>query len=604
MRFNKNLNLLHGRIKFIRFAIVAIFLFTVYGFFQIQIINQVHYASLGEKYRLKTLPVKAERGLFLSRDGNLLVENQPTYSVVLHREELDRPWDQVKGSIAEFLNADVEKIDQNYRIHRGRYLGLPIPLVQGLRFSDVLRVKRQKEAFPFLEVEVSSQRYYRFPKAYSHILGYVGAVTPDQLEENPKLKPGTTVGRTGLERQYDELLLGVEGLKTVQIDSKGVFHHSQITNPPQPGAEIRLSLAEDLQQKAVEVMEGQSGIVLMQDVNSGEILVYYSAPTYDLNLFTGGISHKNWQMLRSSPDKPLFNRPIQGSYAPGSVFKLISALAGLQSGILTPSTRMTCQGVVNYLGRDFHCHKESGHGLLNLSDAIMHSCNVYFFQVAKEIDAQELAQVAHSLGLGKLTHIDLPAENAGVVPSPTWKREKYDKIWFPGETLSMAIGQGDLQITPIQMLRLMALVSRDGLAPEPHFLKEYKLNGKVYRPEVQHFQADGVSPSHLKLMRHAMWRTINDSAGTGSSALIPGFDVCGKTGTAQTVTFRTKDDRKEKRYQNAWFAGFAPFQRPEVAIVVLLEHAGHGGEAAAPIARQILEAYLESPVREQILDAI
>jgi len=272
-------------------------------------------------------------------------------------------------------------------------------------------------------------------------------------------------------------------------------------------------------------------------------------------------------------------------------------------GKINASTKVMCSGVIEFLGREFHCHKETGHGWVDLSDAIKKSCNIYIYQIAREIKAEQLATAAKELGFGAKTGIDLPGEAAGVVPSPAWKKEKYQKIWFPGENLSFSIGQGDLQITPIQMLRFMALIANDGMAVNPHLLKTYSVGKKRHVFQADIFEAKGFSPSFFKLIRHAMWRTINEDFGTGSRAHIPGFDVCGKTGTAQKITFRTDEDRKEKKYQNAWFSGFAPYREPEVAVVVLVESAGHGGEAAAPIARQILEAYIRSPIRKQKLDS-
>jgi len=603
MRFNQDLKKMRGRIRLFQILLFFCFLVVILGFFKVQIIHGKHYESLGQKYRLKNLPVKPQRGLFYSRDGSLLVENQPTYTLVLHRDSLHLPWNQALQKIVSFFDCDPESIDSKYQLHRGRYLGLPIPLITQMKFRDVLRLKRQQKEFPYLKVQIDSERYHRLPYTYSHILGYVGAVTPRQLLQNPALKPGDVVGRTGLEQKFNDLLSGSEGMRTVQIDSRGVFQETELTRAPVPGADMTLTLSEPLQQKAVSILGDQIGIILLMDVNSGDILVYYSSPTYDLNLFTGGISQKAWKNLNESPLKPLFNRPIQGTYAPGSTFKIVTAIAGLKTGVITPGTRFMCSGTMNYLGRDFQCHKRSGHGWVDLSEAIMESCNIYMYHVAREIDAKSLSDTAIALGLGVRTGVDLPGETAGVMPSPQWKKERYHKIWYPGETLSMSIGQGDIQITPLQMLRLMSLVANNGLARNPHFLKSYKQQGKEYQPELEIFQAEGISPDFFKIVRHAMWRTINDDGGTGHHARIPGFGVCGKTGTAQRITFKTDDERKEKKYQNAWFAGFAPYRKPEVAVVVLVEHGGHGGSAAAPLARILLESYLKSPIRKQILDA-
>ncbi len=601
MKLAKDLKLLHSRIRFFRFVLFSCFLLTAYGYFRVQIVHNTHYETLGQKYRIKKLPLSAERGLFYSREGTLLVENQPTYSLVLHRDELKAPWKKACPEIAEFLNIEAEILNENYKMHQGRYLGLPIPLIRDLSFSEALRIKRQKKRFPFLEVEAVSQRHHKRSHLYSHILGYVGLVTPKQLKENDSLKPGDLVGRTGLESKYNDFMLGKSGEKTIHIDSKGLIHHVEISKPAVPGSELVLSLSSELQEQTHQIMSGQVGVALLMDVKSGEILSYFSAPAFDLNSFTGGISQKKWDELTNSKLKPLFNRPIQGTYAPGSTFKLVSAITALKTGKVSPSTRINCAGSISFLGREFHCHKRGGHGWINLSDALKMSCNVYMYQLAKDIPADEYAKVAKEMGLGVRTGIDIPGEVAGIVPSPDWKKKKYNKIWFPGETLSLSIGQGDLQITPIQMLRLMAIIANDGIAINPHFLKSFSTKGQQHASQAEVFAVKDISPSFFRLIKHAMWRTINEDFGTGSQAQIPGFDVCGKTGTAQKITFRSDDERKEKRYQNAWFTGFAPYKNPEVAVVVLVESAGHGGEAAAPIARKILEAYMRSPVRDQIL---
>lgn len=597
MKVHRETKSIKNRIAALFGLLLVAFGALMFGYFHIQVLQRHHFSELGERYRTRQLPLRPERGLFFARGGQLLTENQPSYSLVLLREALTIPWGEALAKLATFLDLPQAELEENFQLHRQRFLSLPLPVYNQLPFEKVLRMKRMAETFPWADIEVTTERHYLAPHLFCHLLGYVGQPSKDFLNNHPGIRPGEAVGRSGLELIYNEALRGQYGQKAVQIDSKGRFHKETIVLAPQMGQSFHLTIDPQLQRLAQNALIDQAGTVLLMSVQTGEILVYFSAPSFDLNLFRGGISQADWQALVEEEKNPLFNRPIQGLYAPGSIFKMVTLLAGLKQKTIDFHTEFHCSGSMNYLNRDFHCHKETGHGTMDFTEALVQSCNVYTYQVAKLVGAEAIAQMAKDLGLGQKTGVDLPGEQSGLVPDPAWKKEVRHDIWFPGETLSMSIGQGDLQLTPIQILRFMALIANRGVAPTPHLLKDHP--AALQEPLVSH-----IHPEAFQLIKRGLWKTVHEESGTGRRARVEGFDVCGKTGTAQRITFKNDLDRKEVRYQNAWFAGFAPYEKPEVAIVVLLEQAGHGGESAAPVAQKILQAYLHSDARRDLLDAI
>lgn len=580
-----------GRIIILSLVIMVGFLITLIGYFRVQVLNQERYEQLGQKYRIKTMPIKATRGYIYDRNGQLLAQNMPTYNLVLLRDEMETRWSILRPNLSGFLGIPEDELHERFR--GGSVLfSKPVLLKENVNYEETLRIKRQSRRYPGLGIDTTKRRTYNYPGMFSHVLGYVGEASSSEMKRNPDLKLGQVIGKSGMELAYNDLLTGQDGERTIHIDNRGVYRSQEVTTTPVPGDDLYLSLDYDLQALAMKSMEGRGGSVLMMDVETGELLVYLSSPSFDLNLFTTGFSRKKWQELNNAVSSPFLNRPVKGAYAPGSVFKLVTAMAGLKLGKITPATEVMCTGSYTLNNHTSRCHKEDGHGWVNLQEAIQFSCNVYFYDMANNLNIDDLAEIAGDFGFGSATGIDLIGENPGLMPNRAWKRKRYKEIWYPGETLSVSIGQGALLSTPIQLAVLMATIAAEGRVPQPHLLLK---SGKGDTFDVINYEArqiEGIDRDHYRVMKEAMWRVVNQDRGTGANARVPGMDVCGKTGTAQLITFR-KEEEDDEKLLNAWFAGFAPRNNAKIAVIVLVEQAGHGGHRAAPIAKTLIEAWQE-----------
>ena len=579
-----------GRIRFLRVLVIFGFMAVLTGYYRVQILNQERYEALGEKYRIKKRRIKAARGLIYDRTGVLVTQNMPTYNLVLRRDEMEEPWRLLRSKIATFLGMAPEELQKRYS-KKSHLFSQPILLKENIDFKETLRVKRNQLRYPGLGIEVADKRFYTHDHLFSHVLGYMGEASQAHLSKNPRLRLGDQVGRNGIELAYDTELTGVDGERVVLMNHRGLIREEKEAIPPKPGKDLYLTLDFKLQQLAAESLKTRNGAVVMMDVNTGEILVYVSSESFDLNLFTDGISEKNWNTLLNSPGQPFLNRPIQGSYAPGSIFKLVTALAALNTKKVSLNTKYFCNGALTLYNHEFHCHRKSGHGWMDLSQAVQTSCNVFFYNLARDMDPNALADMAFKLGFGHLSGIDLSGEKPGFVPTPAWKKKYFKEIWYPGDSLSFAIGQGSLQTTPLQLAGLMAIIATQGKAPVPHLQLKTTNYQSTEHYQIQHRLIGGIPKEFYTPLRQAMWRVVNQTQGTGSKARVEGFDVCGKTGTAQLITFTSEADHKVDAYKNAWFAGFAPLKEPQVVVVVLVEKAGAGGVQAAPIAKKLFEAY-------------
>ncbi|MDJ0838513.1 MAG: penicillin-binding protein 2 [Acidobacteriota bacterium] len=579
-----------GRIYFMMGLTLLGFLVVLSGYWRVQVFKQEQYERLGEQYRIKTKEIKASRGFIYDRKGRLIAQNRPTYNLVLQRDEMEEPWRRLKPKLAEFVGLPADVLEERYR-KRSHLLSQPVLLKENISFKESLRIRRNLRRYPGLSIDTTEKRFYVYNDLFTHVLGYVAEVSKKELERNPELKPGELVGKLGVELAYNEELTGVDGSREVHIDNKGRYRRQDVTKQPEPGRNLHLSLDLDLQQLAYDALEGNGGSIVMMDVRTGEILVYISSPTFDLNLFTDRFPRREWVALSNSPDKPFLNRPVKGAYAPGSIFKLVSALAGLKFQKITPDTRYFCKGSFSLNNHVSRCHNEKGHGWLDLEGAIKYSCNVYFYNISQSLDIDELAVLAGELGFGRKTGIDLIGENPGLMPTRAWKRERYGQIWYPGESLSVAIGQGALVTTPVQLVTLIASIAAEGRVPTPHFMARVGKDNdyQTFQPELH--QIEGIPSDHYRIVKEAMWQVVNNSRGTGINARVKGFDVCGKTGTAQLQNFTKDADHKNEKLLNALFAGFAPRDNPEVAVLVLVEQVGAGGKKAAPIAKRLLEEY-------------
>ncbi|HYK61961.1 MAG TPA: penicillin-binding protein 2 [Bryobacteraceae bacterium] len=579
-----------GRVAIFQYVVVAVFVFLLAGFWVLQVRDHEVNSELAERNRVKIVPLPAPRGKILDRDGRVIVDNQPSFTVMLSQENLKA---EHLDAIAAGLSMDPQEVKAMVARYHARSRFALIPLKQELTPGDLAFVEshRDPQTFPEMELVQTPRRLYPQNGLAAHVIGYVGEVSDQDLNssEFAKYSQGERVGKFGLERQYNEILMGVDGQRRVVVDN--MMHERAVLEDVEatPGQSLQTTLDLDLQAVAELSMEDRKGAVVALDPRSGEILAMVSRPAFDPSIFAGHVRSKDWNELINNPDKPLMNRAIQAQFAPGSTFKPIVALAGLETGALEPSTMFYCPGSATFYGKLFHCDVKTGHGTLDLHRAIVHSCDVYFFNVGNRINIDTIAEYAQMAGLGKKTGVDLPSEAEGVVPSSKWKLRTQREKWYAGETISVAIGQGPVTVTPIQLATAIGGLAMGGEWRRPHLVKETA-------PETPR-RAD-LHAENIATVVSGMYGVVNEG-GTGASAHINGIQVCGKTGSAQRISNElAKSNRAlaQELKDNGWFVGFAPCDHPEIVVAALWEASEHG-YLAAPIVRDVIKAYFDKKQR-------
>lgn len=581
-----------GRIAFFQYLTVGVFLFLLAGFWELQIGNPDFYSERAERNRIKALPILAPRGKILDRDGRVIVDNHASYSLILSRENL-KP--EHLRLIAEGLNLDYADLEARVRrFERTRPKYEPIIIKEELTPGELAFVEahRHREDFPEMELIHAHRRLYPRNGLAAHVVGYIGEVSETELNtlEFASYRQGDVIGKAGIERYYNRTLMGVDGQRRVVVDSLGREREVIGIQEATPGQDLQLTLDLDLQAVAELAMEGRRGAVVALDPRNGEVLAMVSRPAFDPNKFAGRIRSGDWRALVEDPDRPLLNRAIQAQLAPGSTFKPIVALAGLETGAIDPEFTVHCPGGATFYGRYFKCHLRGGHGAVSLYKGLVQSCDVYFYNVGNRLGIDKIAEYAELVGFGRKTGIDLPHEAAGLVPSSAWKIRNFRQKWYAGETISVAIGQGALTVTPLQLAYAIGGLAMGGVWHTPHLLKQ----AQAPPPRVAH-----IDVSHAIEIVDALWGVVNDG-GTGGRARIPGIEVCGKTGTSQLASNAVLKSAKlaEALKDNAWFVGFAPRQSAEIVVVALFEGGEHG-YLAAPIVRDVIKAYFDKKARTE-----
>jgi penicillin-binding protein 2 len=585
------------RLLVVRYVLVAAFVALAASFWSLQVAQHARYRELAENNHLRTLPLRAPRGVLFDRDGRVLVENRYSFNISLVREQT-KNLDQSIRLLASVLRIDERALRAVVDRHRREPSYRPIVVVQDATLAQVAAVAARRLELPDVVIEEVPARHYPTDELAAHLVGYVGEVTRQQLEQDNfrGLKSGAIVGQAGVEQAYNALLMGRDGERRVIVNSVGREIETVGEVEPVEGRRLQLTIDADLQRAAETAFRalGYNGAAVVLDPRTGEVLALVSLPAYDPNAFAVGIDRATWGALNADRLRPLQNRALQGRYSPGSVFKIVMAVAALEEGLITPDFKVTCRGAATFYGRQFLCHKKGGHGTVDLYRAIEQSCNVYFYTLGSLLKIDTIHKWATALGLGVLTGIDLPHELAGLVPSSTWKLARTGERWYPGETISVAIGQGPVWVTPLSLAVMIATVATGGTRPTPHVLKAVDQGAgwePVPPPPPQSVVA--LKPQTVEAIRRGLWLVVN-GAGTGGRARIAGRDVAGKTGTAQVVSIqggkraagRTERDLRD----HGWFVFFAPAGNPEIAGVVFAEHAEHG-YLAAPIARHVLDTY-------------
>jgi penicillin-binding protein 2 len=589
------------RLSVLQYLVAVVFAALAVGFWIFQIAQHQKFLETAENNRLRKLPLPAPRGVLLDRDGKILVENQNTLNIALVREQTKNVGDVLRLLAAATGVSETQLRDTvNRRRREPTYH--PIVLLENATREQVIAVWARRLELPgIIYQEVPSRRYPASDMA-AHLFGYVGEVTEAQLKgsDYQGVEAGTLVGQAGVEFAYNKNLMGKEGSKQVVVNSVGreIRELEKEKVDPTVGQSMQLTLDSDVQ-KSIEdgfAASGFNGAAVVLDPRNGEVLGFTSRPAYDPNAFAAGIDRAAWVSLNSDELKPLTNRALQGRYSPGSVFKMAVGLAGLEEGVITPEFRVHCSGGQSFYGRYFKCHKKEGHGSIDLRHAIEQSCDVYFYTVGNMLGVDRINKWATLFGLGVKSNIDLPNELVGLVPSTQWKAEHTkEKKWYAGETISVAIGQGQVSVTPISLAVYTATLANGGTRVTPHLVKALD-DGQGLKPvpapaPQSHVE---VTAEKLQAIRDGMWLVVNGGAGTARRAMIPGKDVCGKTGTSQVISNQgrtTAGSRTTKNLRDhGWFTFFAPRDNPEIAGVVFLEHGIHSANAAS-VAKHILETY-------------
>ena len=553
------------------------------GYWNVQVVDGAGFRTLADNNRLRELTIPAPRGLILDRKGLALVENVPTYRLRLDRN-LGADFESSLAFAGSVLAAEEDELERQLRKQRGRSPVRSVLLAEDLSLSEVARFEAAGLEHPEFEVEVLLRRFYRHGPQTAHLLGYIGEVNEAHLAERDDLKAGDLVGIKGAESRYDESLRGREGRRVIVVDSRGKLVEEHLRIPAERGEDLRLTLDLDLQQEAERFFQGRVGSAIALDPRNGEVLVMVSAPSYNPNLFARRLDRSQWLQLASAPNDPLQNRALQNTYPPGSVFKIITAIAALEEGVVDESYSVFCKGGTRIYNHLYRCWRRGGHGRVDLHQALQHSCDVFFYHLGQKLGIDRLADYARQWGLGRATGIDISGEKSGLVPDRQWSLLKRETMWFPGETISVAIGQGPVLTTPLQIAVMMAAVANGGEILRPHIVRSGK------REVVERVE---VSPATLAIVHQALWAVVNDN-GTAGSARVAGLNVVGKTGTAQVIRQEAEIDTNDLpfRYRDhAWFAAFAPRDNPELVVVVFVEHGGHGSSAAAPLAKLLYERH-------------
>lgn len=591
------------RLSYLIYIITIFMALMILRIWFLQVIKGSYYRELSENNRLRIVKVSPPRGIIYDRKGIPLVENIPSFDISLVFEDIPEGGDTI-SMLASLIGIRVEDIKKKIEVAKRKEPFQPIKIKENASWEDIAIVEARRSDLPGILVEVEVTRNYLYAKLGAHIIGYLGRITPEQteMEEYSDFPRGGLVGQWGIEKSFDKVLKGIPGERIIEVDALGREVKVLGEKEPIPGDDLYLTIDLETQKMAEKSLGKEAGAIVAIDPNNGEILALTSHPSPDPNVFSKGISRKDWNQMISDPLHPLTNRATQSQLPPGSTFKIVMAIAGLETGEIDPSSEINCQGSIHFGNRDFRCWRTGGHQRISLHRAIVESCDVYFYELGKKLGIDLIFDYAGAFGLGKTTGVSLPSEKTGLVPSTEWKNNTQGKPWFLGETLSVSIGQGYLLVTPIQMAQVVATIANDGVLYKPLVVK--RINGKDGYIELSP-EGTKVNISHhtLEFLRDAMTGVVEEPGGTGWLARSAVIRIGGKTGTSQVIGMkeRVKSENLPKRFRDhAWFVAFAPVEETRIAVAAFVEHGGHGGAASAPLAKRVIEEYIKNSNKLQV----
>jgi penicillin-binding protein 2 len=591
---------LRPRIRVIYALLLVAFFGITARLFVLQVVHGERYSYLSENNRIRIKRILGTRGMVYDRRGDLLVDSRPSFDLLFVPEDAENP-EATLRQLARYLGRDPNELVTTYKQSKSRGAFDDIILGKDVDWSTVVAVETHQLDLPGVTLRARPRRNYADGPAGAHVLGYLGEIGARQLtsskEEGYEL--GDEIGQYGLEKKWEQYLRGRGGGQQVEVDALGRRVRVLSEVIAGPGYTVHLTLDRKLQQTAYEALQGKEGTIVVLDVNNGAILAMASTPAFDPNVFARGIKTDEWRALIKDRLRPLSNRAIQGQYPPGSTFKIVMAIAGLEEEVVQPDTKIFDPGYFYFGNRTFRDWKKEGHGTVDLHRSLVESCDVYYYQLGTRLGIDNIAKWARAFGLGEKSGALLDDEKSGLVPDTGWKRKRLRQPWYPGETLSVAIGQGYLTVTPLQLANMMAAVANGGTLYRPRLVSRVEsIDGqRVYEQGPEVIRSITTKPETLARVRHALADVVHSPAGTGKAARSPLIALAGKTGTAQVVEMKGAYVKTEQlayfNRDHAWFVSYAPLDKPEIAIAVLVEHGGHGGDAAAPMARKVAEKFVE-----------
>ncbi len=582
------------KITLFQCVVGAVFFGLIVGYWRLQIGQHYLYQQRAEHNRVRELPIIAPRGRILDRQGRVLADSAPAFSVLLERENISSLTPDRLNKIAAGLKLDPADVDEMVQDAKPLPRFQPIILKQTASLEDVSFVDSHLSDFPELALIQVERRVYPLRTTAAAVLGYVGEVSEEAIAKSQgQYRPGDVVGKSGIEKTYNDILEGKDGVHRVVVNSRGEEVGSLGDINAVPGHDLKLTIDLDLQMAAETALGNRTGAVVALDPRTGDVLAMVSHPTFDPTDFAAHLDPKIWDKLTSDPEKPLMNKAIQAHLAPGSVFKIITGAAALETRTINPDYSMNCPGAVTIYGHTYHdwvWDKGHGHGWVDLHRAIVVSCDVYFYTLGKMLGIDKLAYFAKNLGLGSRTGVDLPSEDPGLIPSPEWVQAAFKRQWWAGETISVAIGQGAVAVTPVQLAYALGGIAEGGIFHRPHLAFDselYSLHVKSSDDGVHRFP---LREETVEALTKGMWGVVNDGGGTGAGARCAGIDIAGKTGTAQVVSAELQKASGNQFKNNAWFVGFSPSEHPEVIVSALVMKGEHSA-VAAPVVRDVIRAY-------------
>jgi len=602
------------QLKKITLVVLVVFGVLIARLWYLQVINGSKYRMKSEHNRFHLREIPSFRGMIYDRSGRTLVRNRPCYNLYVIPEEAQDE-SELARRMNDLIGMDPDRIRQRLAVTSPAQRFKSVCVGRDISRDQVAVIETHRFNLPGVLVKVKPERHYVYGTLAAHLLGYLGEINEKQLASGryPDNGPGDLVGKAGIEERWQHALQGKQGGKRVEVDAAGRWIRVISERTPVPGKSVCLTIDKDLQALAEDSLKGKKGAVVAMDPRNGQILALASSPSFDPNRFIKGIDRETWKKISSSEDFPLQNRALSGQYPPGSVFKVVVALAALQEGLIDPEEHLVCNGVYRLGRRAFRCWKKQGHGKVDLHRALRESCDVYFYKLGKRLGVDTISRYARRMGLGRITGFDKTQEKKGLIPTREWKINKFGESWQMGETLSSAIGQSFVLVTPIQMANLVSAIFNGGVLYRPKVTKWVagadSESRYEFEPEV--IGEIGIEKTHLELVQDALVGVVNEPHGTGRRARLEHVTVAGKTGTAQVVAREYGNDPDapgEERElppefeDHAWFVAVAPVETPRIALAVLIEHGGHGGSVGAPIARRLIEAYIADGTPLQVAE--